>query len=150
MVLDFEKFAIKGNEFLHQLEANLGIEDRAHAARILRSTFRVFRNHLAIEESLQLVAQLPLAIKGVYVDGWSPSEYCRITSLEDFIIEIIKAEGKSAWRDFNSSEEILDSVRAVIDTMTLYVSAAEMNQALRTFPSKIRQNLETSETEETY
>jgi uncharacterized protein (DUF2267 family) len=150
MVLDFEKFAMKGNEFLHHLEANLGIEDRAHAARILRSTFKVFRNHLAIEESLHLVAQLPMAIKGVYVDGWSPGEYCRITSTEDFILEIIKAEGKSAWRDFSSSEEILESVRAVIGTMKLYVSPEEINQALRTFPAKIYRSLETSEAEETY
>ena len=148
MVLDFEKFAVKGNEFLHQLEANLGIEDRAHAARILRSTFRVLRNHLAMEESLQLVAQLPMAIKGVYVDGWSAGEYCRITSSEDFILEIIEAEGKSAWRDFSSQEEILESVRAVIETMRLYVSPEEMNQALRTLPTRIRQSLETSE--ETY
>ena len=68
MALDFEKYAAKGNEFLNRLAENLGDEDRAHAARILRSTFRGLRNHLTVEESFQLLAQLPMALKSVYVE----------------------------------------------------------------------------------
>jgi uncharacterized protein (DUF2267 family) len=65
MTLDFEKYAMKGNEFLNHLQVNLETPDRAHAGRILRSTFRVLRNHLTFEESLQLLSQLPMAIKSV-------------------------------------------------------------------------------------
>ncbi|HPM32772.1 MAG TPA: DUF2267 domain-containing protein [Chryseolinea sp.] len=64
-LLDFEKYAMKGNEFLHALAVNLKDSDRAHAARIVRSTFRVLRNRLSVEESLQLIAQLPMALKSV-------------------------------------------------------------------------------------
>lgn len=141
MILDFEKYVIKGNEFLHHLEANLGTEDRAHAARILRSTFHVLRNHLSIEESLQLVAQLPMAIKSVFVDGWNIKDHYRINTTEDFIIEIIEAEGKAAWRDFSSPDEIIESVRAVIETLRLYVSEQEIEQALNTLPQRVRKNL---------
>ena len=150
MILDFEKYAMKGNEFLHQLESNLGNEDRAHASRILKSTIRVLRNHLSIEESLQVIAQLPMAIKAVYVEGWTIKDHYRITTTEDFIIEIIEAEGRSAWRDFSSPDEIIDSVRAVIDTMRSYVSEEEMTQALNTLPQKVRRNLTVSDKEETY
>lgn len=138
MLLEFDKFAMKGNQFLHQLENNLGTTDRSHAARILRSTFRVLRNHLTFEESLQLLSQLPMAIKGVYVDGWSASHRKKIKTLDDFLIEIIQEEGDSVLIDFESSEDILDAVRAVIDTMRLYISAEEMNQALGTLPAKIQ------------
>ena len=138
MSLDFEKYAMKGNEFLHQLETNLGVADRGHAARILRSTFKVLRNHLTFEESLQLLSQLPMAIKGLYVDGWKKSANSRIKTVDDFIIEIIQAEGNMAWRDFGSMEEILLAVRAVVDTMRNYVSAEEMDQALATLPRKIQ------------
>ncbi|MEX1241085.1 MAG: DUF2267 domain-containing protein [Cyclobacteriaceae bacterium] len=138
MALDFEKYAMKGNEFLHQLETNLGSADRGHAARILRSTFKVLRNHLTFEESLQLLSQLPMAIKCVYVEGWTRGENVRIKTVDDFLIEIIQAEGNSAWRDFGSKDEILLAVRAVVDTMRLYVSHEEMDQAIATLPRKIQ------------
>ena len=145
MTLDFNKHAMKGNEFLNRLEENLSTADRAHAARILRSTFRVLRNHLTFEESLQLLSQLPLAIKGVYVDGWRKGSHKRIKTVDDFVIEIIQEEGDNAWRDFSSRDEIIDSVRAVIDTMKLYVSAAEMDQALGTLPRSLQDIFESSE-----
>jgi len=57
MPLDFEKYAMKGNEFVNLLAKNLGDETgRARARRILRSVFRTLRNHLTLEESSDLLA----------------------------------------------------------------------------------------------
>lgn len=147
MILDFEKYAMKGNEFMHQLEENLSTLDRAHAGRILRSTFAVLRNHLMFQESLQLLSQLPMAIKAVYVDGWRAGSHTRIHSVDQFLVEIVQAEGNSAWRDFSSREDLISAVRAVIDTMRLYVSSEEMDQALKTLPAQIQEIFESSETD---
>ena len=144
MTLDFEKYAKKGNEFLHHLEDNLNTEDRAHAGRILRSTFRVLRNHLTFEESLQLLAQLPMALKAVYVDGWSAAAQRKIKTAEEFLVEIEKEEGNNAWRDFSNEDEMISAVRAVIDTLREYVSGQEIDQALGTMPAKVRQIFESS------
>lgn len=145
MTLDFNKYAMKGNEFLNCLEENLGNDDRAHAARILRSTFRVLRNHLTFEESLQLLSQLPMGIKATYVDGWKKGEHKKIKTVDEFLMEIIQEEGNTAWRDFNSKEDIIDCVRAVIDTMRLYVSAEEIDQALGTLPRRLQEVLASPE-----
>ncbi len=145
MILDFNKHAMKGNEFLNRLEDNLGDADRAHAARILRSTLRVLRNHLTFEESLQLLSQLPMPIKAVYVDGWKKGEHKKIRTVDDFLIEIIMEDGSNAWRDFENKEDLIDCVRAVIDTMRLYVSAQEIDQALGTLPRALQEILESSE-----
>ena len=131
------KFAAKGNEFLHDLEVNLRTEDRAHAARILKSTFRVLRNHLTIAESLQFLAQLPMALKAVYVDGWASREHHKIHSLDDFLVEFVQEDGDAAWRDFGSREDIIDSIRATLHTLRTYVSHEEMEQALGTLPAEI-------------
>ena len=139
MLLDFEKYAMKGNEFLHQLEVNLGSNDRDRAARILKSTFRVLRNHLTFEESLQLLSQLPMAIKAVYVDGWQKKDHFKIKDSDEFIFEIAAEDGLQAWADFRSMEDIQDAVNAVIETMALYVSTGEMNEALNTLPRKVRE-----------
>ena len=142
MALDFEKYAIKGNEFLSLLKESLATKDDGHAGRILRSTFRVLRNHFTFEESLQLISQLPMAIKAVYVDGWKKGEHKRLHNVDDFLLEIIQNDGENAWRDFSDKEEILDAVRAVIDTIRVYVSAHEMDQALATLPREIRELFE--------
>jgi uncharacterized protein (DUF2267 family) len=141
MALIFEKYAIKGNEFLSLLKESLATEDDGQAIRILRSTFRVLRNHFTFEESLQLLAQLPMAIKSVYVDGWRKGEHKRLHNVDDFLLEIIQ---DTAWHDFNDKEDILDSVRAVIDTMRVYVSVQEMDQALATLPRQISELFEPS------
>lgn len=148
MTLDFEKYAKKGNEFLNRLEENLNNEDRAHASRILRSTFRVLRNHLTFEESLQLLAQLPMVLKAVYVDGWSNTAHKKIKTAKEFLFEVGQEDGSNAWRDFNSEDEILSAVRAVIKTLRMYVSSGEIDQALGTLPAKVRRILEPSEQEE--
>lgn len=85
-----------------------------------------------------------MAIKSVYVDGWKPSEHKRIKTVDDFLVEIIQEEGDLALVDFGSKEDILDSVKAVIDTMRLYVSPGEMNQALATLPRRIQTIFEDS------
>ncbi len=70
MTLDFEKYAAKGNEFINKLAEHLNDPDnRDRAGRILRSVLRALRNRLTVEESLQLISQLPMAIKAVYVEG---------------------------------------------------------------------------------
>jgi uncharacterized protein (DUF2267 family) len=144
MTLDFEKYGMKGNEFLNRLEINLGVQDRSHAARILRNTFRVFRNHLTFEESLQLLAQLPMAIKAVYVDGWSMHDHVKLKTLDDFLIELLEEEGDRALRDFRTVDEVIEAVRAVIDTMKTYVSEEEVEQALGTLPAKVRAAFEST------
>jgi uncharacterized protein (DUF2267 family) len=140
MPLDFEKYAMKGNEFVNLLAKNLGDDTgRARAGRILRSVFRTLRNHLTLEESSDLLAQLPMAVKSVYVEGWRISQpHERIRTIEAFAAEVIKEQGQVAWRDFSSLDEVIQSVRAVIETMVAYISADEMEEAFGTLPKNLR------------
>ena len=71
MSLDFKKFAEKGNQFLNELAKELGHpEDTAMAGRKLRAVLHATRDQLTTEESLQLLAQLPLFLKAIYVENW--------------------------------------------------------------------------------
>lgn len=57
------------------------------AARIIRSVLHALRNRLSHQESFQLIAQLPMALKAVYVDGWKiKKEFQRISHLNEFQI----------------------------------------------------------------
>ncbi len=145
MPLNFEKYAMKGNEFLNRLAKKLGDEnDRDRAARILRSVLRTLRNHLATEESIQLLAQLPMAIKSVYVEGWKINDvHPRVKTVEDFAVEVMKEEGQVAWRDFSNIEEVIQAIHAVVETIVSYVSPDEMEEAFGTLPKNLRNILTT-------
>lgn len=142
MTLNFEKYAAKGNEFVNRLAEHLGdIENRDRAGRILRCVFRALRNRLPAEESLQLVAQLPMVIKAVYVEGWKLNhEFVRIKSMGEFAAEAMREDGFSAWRDFASMEEAEHAIEAVLKTLADYVSAGELHDIIDQMPQEIKKS----------
>ena len=88
-----------------------------------------------------------MALKAVYVDGWSAAAHRKIKSPEEFLVEIGREEGSNAWRDFSNEDEIISAIRAVIDSLRVYVSSNELDQALGTLPEKVRRGLKSSEQE---
>jgi len=142
MALNFEKYAAKGNEFLNKLAVRLGdVENRDRAGRVLKCVLRALRNRISIEESLQLISQLPMVIKAVYVDGWKLShEFTRIKTIEDFSAEVMKEDGAAAWRDFSSVEEATDAIEAVMKTLADYVSAGELHDIIDLMPREIKEH----------
>ena len=51
------------------------------------------------------MAQLPMFLKAVYVNGWTLKEKRRVKSMVDFIDLIRKYDGKTSIHDFESDEK---------------------------------------------
>lgn len=144
MSIDFEKYAAKGNELINRLSQELDLP-RDSAARILRSVLHALRNRLTIEESFQMIAQLPMALKGVYVDGWQPGKvFKRIHYLEDFIEEVKKEDGRTANYDFDNTENSKHAIKAVFKTLNYYLSDGEMNDMIAVLPKELKEFVEHS------
>ena len=140
MAINFEKYAAKGNEFLHILAEKLGNkEDLSRAGRVLRSLFRSLRNHLTFEESMHLLSQLPMALKGIYVDGWKPGKQAKtVRTLRDFAIEVMKEDGNPAERDFDNEADVINATHAFVDTLQLFVSRDQLEDAFGTLPGELK------------
>lgn len=140
MPLNFEKHAAKGNEFVNRLAARLGDEDNIdRAGRVLRCVLHTLRSRLTIEESFQLLAQLPTAIKALYVEGWQPMRsHVKLRTLNEFGKEVIRLDGLSAWRDFSNLEDALKGIEAVVKTMADYVSAGELHDIIAVLPEDMK------------
>jgi uncharacterized protein (DUF2267 family) len=120
MALEFERYAQKGNEFINLLAQRLGDDtDRDRAARILRSVFRALRNHLTIEESMELLSHLPMALKGVYVDGWKISGNHTFLDAMNLPEEIVREDGVFSKQDFQTEEDAIEALRAVIELIAV-------------------------------
>lgn len=60
-------------EWLNLLQEDLGWPDRGRAYRLLRETLHGIRDFLTVAEAADLSAQLPLLIRGLFFEGWSPA-----------------------------------------------------------------------------
>lgn len=138
--MNFEKHAAKGNEFVHRLAIRLGDErNRDRAGRVLRCVLRALRNRLSLEESFQLMAQLPMAIKAMYVDGWAPThDHARIKTISQLAEAVRKEDGISVENDFPGISDAMHAIEAVMKTIADYVSAGELHDIVSILPNDMK------------
>ena len=66
--------------------------DRHQAYAAMRAVFHTLRDRLSPGGAMRLAAQLPLLLRGVYVEGWRPDETpTRIHTAVDFIERVASA-----------------------------------------------------------
>ena len=137
--MNFERYAAAGNELIKQLMDELRTDDRDRAGRVLRAVLHALRQRLPADESLQLMAQLPLVVKGLYVDGWRLSDVPdkSLKTAEDFFQEMADQDGSTGARDFPNDIQARKSAQAVFRTLERYVSEGEVKDVLHNLPRPI-------------
>jgi hypothetical protein len=77
-----EEYVFKANEFVRLVAKQLKKpDDIGYASQVTLSALNKLRDSLSPEESLHLIAQLPLYIKAAYVDGWHVDAQGNSTSM---------------------------------------------------------------------
>ena len=140
MARQFTQFAIEADKFVKQLAVDLGHEeDPDKARRILKSVLHTLRDRISIQESFQMMAQLPILLKGLYVENWKYSERPLNYRTKQSMFEALKAnEHLTQADDFPNQEYAIYAVNSVLKNLSQYVSAGEMEDVLAQFPSEIR------------
>ncbi len=143
MASQFENYAQKGNLFIKQVADELGTpDDLDHASRVTRAVLYALRDTISIEESKDLIAQLPMVIKAVYVNGWNISKKReRYDTPQELLNAIYEHSGRTAGRDFGDNPR--SKIRAVFKAITNYVSEGEMDHVKGRLPKQIAELLET-------
>lgn len=139
MELNFEGHSQKANEFVKEVAAELGNpEDTGHAGRVIRSVFHSVRETITPEESMHLIAQLPMYIKAVYVDNWKISgKQGKVRSPEEFLSELRQKAGRTAERDFGNDEMAMQKVEALFNVLKRHVSAGEIEDIKAQLPQSL-------------
>ncbi|MBI3133973.1 MAG: DUF2267 domain-containing protein [Bacteroidetes bacterium] len=145
MALNFDQFAAEGNEFVARLAKELGYpKDKARAGRVLKSVLHAVRDQLTPTESVQLIAQLPMFLKAVYVHNWSLKTVKKKTrKFDDFLMEICVIDGDVSQSDFPTNNDIETAVSVVFMMLRKYLSLGEIEDIKALLPKELKPLLNT-------
>ncbi len=99
----------------------LGGPGRAY--RLLRETLHAIRDFLTVDEAADLSAQLPLLVRGIFFEGWTPAKTPAMhRSVDDFLDRVM--------RSFADSPPIEPdvAVAAVFSLLRRQISPGEYDQ----------------------
>lgn len=121
------------NVWLKDILDQLKWQSKSSAYQALRSTLHALRDRLRVEEAVQLAAQLPLLIKGVYYDGWTPLDKPQKYKKEEFARRV--HEQFQFDPDLNPAEII----RAVLRVMYRHMGEGEFGDVKSNMPAGIQE-----------
>jgi uncharacterized protein (DUF2267 family) len=128
----FDRTIQETNSWLKDLMTELNREDRNEAYRALRACLHTLRDRVTPDEAVDLAAQLPMLLRGVYYEGWKPSKTPeKIRTREEFLSRI----SLSLYRDPDiDAEEI---ARATFKLLSERISRGEVDDIKSNLPDPI-------------
>ena len=139
MALNFNKFATEANTFLKEYTKGLNLgEDTDKAGRILSSILHGLRDVISTQESLQLIAQFPMFLKAVYVNGWTLHKKEKIKNMKDFISVVRAYDGVTSNNDFESDDVVVNYIDTTFILLRKYISLGEMEDLRSELPKDLK------------
>lgn len=139
MALNFNQFAIEANTFLKEYTKALDLKgDSEKAGRILSSVLHALRDVLSFEESLQLIAQFPMFLKAVYVNGWTGRKKHKIKTMTTFIDLVRKYNGVTSTHDLGSDELAENYIDTTFIVLRKYISLGELEDLRTELPKELK------------
>lgn len=128
----FDKTLQTTNIWLDQIMEAIG-PDRKVAWHVLGATLRTLRDRLVLGLAAHLGSQLPLLVRGLYYDQWSPSaKPSDLHSADEFLAEVQRSLGDI--RPVN----VRDAVRAVFRTVAEHVEHGQVVKVRDALPKDIK------------
>jgi uncharacterized protein (DUF2267 family) len=140
MAQQFIQFAKEAEQFVNHLAQDLGSsQDHDKARRILKAVLHTLRDRITIQESFQLMAQLPMLIKAMYVENWKYSEHPLNYRSKQSLFETLRdSEHLVRPDDFPNEDYAIFAVNTVLKNLSHYVSPGEISDVLAQLPPELR------------
>ena len=120
-------------EWLKELRDNGDLADEGAALSVLRAVLHQLRDRLTPEEAVDLAAQLPLIVRGIYFEAWRPGRTPeKVRSKREFV------DGVAAkLRPHTIPVE--PAVRDVLSLLAHHCDPGEISDVIAQLPSELRQ-----------
>jgi uncharacterized protein (DUF2267 family) len=120
--------------WLKELAEELRCDDQHRAYLGLKATLHALRDRLTVEEAVQLGAQLPMLIRGLYYEGWNPTgKPVKERHKQEFLAHIKEA--------FKRQEDVdaEQMVRAVFRILSRRITEGEIEDVKHILPPELRE-----------
>ncbi|CCH18398.1 DUF2267 domain-containing protein [Micromonospora lupini] len=133
MISAFESSLDKTNLILKDIETAYGWpkERRNQSYAALRTVLHLLRDRLAVNESVEFAQQLPVLVRGIYFDGWNPSDVPIKLNRDDFLYEVRQGFPYDAE---GGAERV---TQVVLDTLRRHVTQGEWQDVKDTMPKDL-------------
>lgn len=132
-ISSFENTLAKTNEWLDEIADQLG-QDRQYGYRALRAVLHALRDRLPVTEASDLAAQLPMLVRGLYYEGWNPSETPRSDERdrESFLLHV------AGELDPILGEDPEKVVRVVFSVLEKHCTKGQISHVLSNLPLEVQ------------
>lgn len=122
------------NAWLKDVCNALGWQEKGRAYLLLRTVLHAVRDWVTVDEAAQLAAQLPILLRGIYFEGWDPSDTpVHPRSRTDFVARIDRVFTKEPLDNTEAA------ISAVLGVLEAHVSAGEIEQVKHAMRANIRE-----------
>ena len=140
--MKYEQYAQDAHKFVREVASELGEPDNMDQAdRIMISVLHTLRDILTPEESLHLISQFPMLLKGIYVNGWRLSYKNRIRTMDEFIETLMLQNPRAAVLDFGNDEKAIERTKAVFRVLRNHISPGEVKDIVAQLPAELTELL---------
>jgi uncharacterized protein (DUF2267 family) len=129
----FDETVQESNGWLKQLQAELDPCSREQTYRGLRTVLHVLRDRLPETAVLSLSAQLPMLLRGLFLEGWRPQAgSSHVNSIEAFSEAVQERLGDGFPRDAVAVST------AVLHVISNRLDPGEVDKLIRYLPAHLR------------
>ena len=129
----FDKTVQESNLWLKDIMDRLGTTDRHHAYSSLRAVLHAMRDRIGAESAAHLGAQLPTLLRGLYYEGWDPTDKPTKERHEKAFLAHIARELPRA-----EEGEVEQGVLAVLDVLSKHIDRSAAVKIAAMFPQDLR------------
>ncbi|MBM0235145.1 DUF2267 domain-containing protein [Micromonospora sp. STR1_7] len=133
LISAFESSLDKTNLILKDIEMAYGWpkDRRNQSYAALRTVLHLLRDRLPVNESVEFAQQLPVLVRGIYFDGWNPSDVPIKLNRDDFLYEV----RQGFPYDVDGGPERVTQV--VLDTLRRHITQGEWQDVKETMPKDL-------------
>jgi uncharacterized protein (DUF2267 family) len=119
-------------EWLKQVRDYADLPDEEHAYSVLRAVLHQLRDRLTLQEALDLAAQLPLLVRGIYFEAYQPAQQLENIRDKQLFLNGVAARLQPHRIPPDSA------VRAVFATLACRCDPGEIDDVIDQLPSDLK------------
>lgn len=128
----FDKQVHEANEWIKDIEDNMGVNDPRTAYHALRGVLFALRDRIHVNEAFDFSSQLPNLIRGMYFEGYKPKGKPDEYMTNDEFLKRVENEMNEA-PDFDTSK----AVACVMKTLRGRMSEGQIQHVMDNLPKDL-------------